>query len=88
MRRLLLLWCAGVMSLITFFLYGADKRRARQAAWRIPERTLLLLGVLGGAAGGLIGMQVFHHKTRRRYFWAINGLSLLAQAWLIWSFAA
>lgn len=82
MGKLLLLWYAA-MSFVTFCLYGADKHRARRDAWRIPERTLLLFGVLGGAVGALAGMQVFRHKTRHRYFWLVNGLGLLAQAALI-----
>lgn len=69
-----------VVSLITFVLYGVDKSKARRQAWRIPEKTLLGLGLLGGAAGGLLGMNVFHHKTKHGYFWAVNVLGLIVQA--------
>ncbi len=75
--RIILVWLAA-LSLITFILYGADKHRAKRGKWRISEKTLLVFGVLGGAAGGLLGMKVFRHKTKHRYFWVINFLALFA----------
>ena len=51
-----------------FCLMGADKRRARRGTWRISEKALFLPAVLGGALGVLLGMRVFHHKTRHWYF--------------------
>ena len=77
-----------VINLATFAVYGADKRRARRGAWRVPERTLLLLPLLGGSVGALLGMRVFHHKTKHWYFvWGVPAI-LLAQlalaAWLLY----
>lgn len=77
-----------VINLATFAVYGADKRRARRGAWRVPERTLLLLPLLGGSIGALLGMRVFHHKTKHWYFvWGVPSI-LLAQlalaAWLLY----
>ena len=63
----LLIWLAGV-NVVTFALYGIDKHRAKKGRWRIPERTLLLLPLLGGSGGGILGMAAFHHKTRHWYF--------------------
>ena len=57
-----------LINLVTFFVYGADKRRARQGKWRVPEKTLFLLPLLGGSVGALLGMRVFHHKTRKAKF--------------------
>ena len=56
------------VNLAAFVLMGADKRKARRGAWRIPERTLFLPALLGGALGGVLGMRTFHHKTRHWYF--------------------
>ena len=56
------------INIVTFTLYGIDKRRAIKQRWRIPERTLLLLPLIGGSVGGLLGMAVFRHKTRHWYF--------------------
>ena len=54
--------------LILFILMGMDKRAARRNKWRIPERRLLTLGLIGGGFGGILGMLIFHHKTHRIYF--------------------
>ena len=48
--------------------FGIDKRKAVRHRWRIPEATLLGLCLLGGALGGLAGMHLFHHKTRKARF--------------------
>ena len=59
----------AAVNFITFFVYGADKRRARiPGARRVPEKTLFALALLLGSAGALLGMRVFHHKTRHWYF--------------------
>lgn len=63
------------LSFLTFLLYGYDKFQAKNDGWRVPEKVLLLLGIFGGAIGALLGMQIFHHKTRKNYFWVINGLA-------------
>ena len=56
------------LNLFLFILMGMDKRAAKRKKWRIPERRLLTLGIIGGGIGGILGMLVFHHKTHRIYF--------------------
>ena len=51
-----------------FALFGADKKKARRGDWRISEKALFLSAVLGGSLGAMIGMRLFHHKTRHWYF--------------------
>ncbi|AGA57698.1 putative membrane protein [Thermobacillus composti KWC4] len=58
----------AVMSIALMGMMGADKRRARLGRRRISERRLLLWALLGGAAGGWIGMRLFRHKTKHRMF--------------------
>lgn len=58
----------GVMSLFLFGMMGIDKHKARRGAWRISEKTLFVFALLFGAAGGTLGMHLFHHKTRHWYF--------------------
>lgn len=65
--KAVLVWLA-VINLIAFALMGLDKQKARRDAWRIPEKTLFLAALLGGALGGTVGMHLFHHKTRHWYF--------------------
>lgn len=80
----LLVWLA-VINLLTFIVYGADKRRARKGKWRVPEKTLFLLPLLGGSIGALLGMRVFHHKTRHWYFvWGIPAILLAQIALAVW----
>ena len=50
MEDVLLVYLA-VLNLVTFALYGADKCRAKKGQWRIPEKTLLILPLLGGQRG-------------------------------------
>ena len=69
----------AVMSLAALIVYGVDKLKARGGYWRISEAALLSLGFFGGAAGALLGMKLWHHKTLHWYFWAINLLGLLWQ---------
>ena len=71
------------LSFITFLLFSYDKFQAKNDGWRVSEKVLLSLGVFGGAIGGLIGMEIFHHKTRKNYFWVINGLAAVAHIALI-----
>ena len=56
------------INIIAFSMYGIDKRRARQGQWRIPEKTLLAIAVVGGSVGAFAGMHIFHHKTKHWYF--------------------
>lgn len=63
----------------------ADKCRAIRGRWRIPERTLLLLGFFGGAAGELLAMLLIRHKTKHAKFMLLLPLfCLLHAALLIW----
>lgn len=75
----LLLYLYAIVSLIAFCLYGIDKRRARRRAWRVKESMLLSLAFFGGAAGALLGMLTFRHKTRHWYFWAVAVLGAVWQ---------
>ena len=82
MREYFLIWLLA-LSVIALFLYAVDKRKAKKKRWRIPEKTLLGIGFLGGAAGALLGMILVRHKTKHWYFWAVNLLGLLWQAALL-----
>ncbi|MBS6195647.1 MAG: DUF1294 domain-containing protein [Clostridiales bacterium] len=65
--KLLLLYLASV-NLAGLGLFGLDKYRAVKNKWRIRESTLFLLALLGGSPGCLVGMYLFHHKTRHKKF--------------------
>jgi len=67
MKWMVLIYVA-VMSLITFAVFGLDKFKAKTNRWRIRERTLFLLAILGGGIGAFLGMQIFRHKTQHKQF--------------------
>ncbi|OJG69284.1 membrane protein [Enterococcus moraviensis] len=64
-----------------------DKQRAIRKKWRVPERNLLVIGLIGGGIGGLLAQQLFHHKTRkfRFYFFFVFG-TLVAIAIIYFSY--
>ncbi|MBR6962468.1 MAG: DUF1294 domain-containing protein [Prevotella sp.] len=78
--------CLIVLNIITFVVYGIDKWKAMKGRWRISEFTLLLLAVIGGSIGALLGMRVWHHKTKHLKFKYGVPLILLAQLALLYFF--
>jgi uncharacterized membrane protein YsdA (DUF1294 family) len=73
---LIFLAVMALVSLVAFFAYGLDKRKAKKGSWRTKESVLLGLGFFGGAIGALLGMKVYRHKTKHWYFWVVNVLGL------------
>lgn len=65
----------AVMNLIGFAMMGIDKRKAVKKLWRIPEYTFFVVALIGGSIGTIIGMHLFHHKTRHWYF--VYGLPVI-----------
>ena len=59
---------AVVINIVLFAVMGLDKYKARNGLWRIPEKTLFGLAIAGGSIGGILGMQLFRHKTRHLSF--------------------
>ncbi|MDE7434660.1 MAG: DUF1294 domain-containing protein [Lachnospiraceae bacterium] len=60
--------CLIVMNIAGLSVMGIDKRRAVRHMWRIPEKTIFLISLLGGSLGTWAGMYLFRHKTRHWYF--------------------
>ena len=71
------------INVVTFFVYGIDKWKARHKRWRVSEAALLMLAVLGGSVGAWLGMRVWHHKTQHKKFKYGVPLILLAQVILV-----
>lgn len=63
----------GIMSLITYLIYSEDKSKAITEDFRIQEKTLHILSLIGGWMGAIIAQQRFRHKTKKssfqRVFW-------------------
>jgi uncharacterized membrane protein YsdA (DUF1294 family) len=79
-----LLYYLIIINILTFFVYGIDKWKAKQSSYRISEATLLILAVIGGSIGALLGMRVWHHKTMHKKFKYGLPLILLTQIALIY----
>ena len=56
------------INIVSFFLYGIDKYKAKKNKWRISEATLLMIAVIGGSIGAWVGMRIWHHKTMHKKF--------------------
>ena len=56
------------INLIGVLIMYIDKRKAKYGRWRIPEKTLIIIALLGGSIGCLIGMYTFRHKTQKLKF--------------------
>ena len=85
------LWFGLALALtnaLAFFAQGIDKRRAVRGQWRVPERTLLLLGLPLAAPGMIAGMRAFRHKTKKAGFLAqaafVSALNIAIAAGLVW----
>lgn len=57
-----------LLNMIGILIMYVDKTKAKKKAWRIPEKTLFLVSVLGGSIGIWMGMYIFHHKTKHLRF--------------------
>ena len=57
-----------LINIITFIVFGVDKRNAACGKWRVRELTLLELAIIGGSIGGIAAIRVFRHKTQKMKF--------------------
>ncbi len=57
-----------IMNIVGLAVMGIDKSKAKRHAWRIPEKVLFLISLLGGSIGTWAGMYIFRHKTKHWYF--------------------
>jgi uncharacterized membrane protein YsdA (DUF1294 family) len=74
--KTLILAAYVLMNFIGLHTMKADKQRAIKHQYRIPEKTLWLVALFGGAIGTLMGMQMYRHKTKHLSF--MIGFPLLA----------
>ena len=58
----------AAINIAAFFLYGIDKWKAQRNKWRVTEATLIWIAAAGGSIGALLGMKIWHHKTKHNKF--------------------
>ena len=76
MKLFIIIYAA--INFIVFLLYGIDKAKARRGSFRISAASLLIAALLG-PVGALLGMIVFHHKTRKAKFCVLVPLILVLE---------
>lgn len=84
--RLLIIYLL-IINALGFLLMLIDKYKARKNLWRIPEKTLLGVALIGGSIGSYAGMQIFRHKTKHPQFYIgipiIMAVQLIAVAYFM-----
>ena len=71
----------AIINLFGLYVMWTDKRKAKKNKWRIPEKVLFGVALLGGALGTTIGMHWFRHKTQHWYF--KFGMPAILLVWLV-----
>lgn len=73
-----------IINVIGFGVMFIDKKRAIKRQYRISEKNLFLVALIGGSLGTTLGMETFRHKTKHWYFkWGMP-LILIIQLFLTW----
>ncbi len=72
----------GLINLIALIMFGIDKSKAKRGGRRISEAGLFMISLVGGAFGGLLGIVLFRHKTRKLGFKAIMFIIVLINIYL------
>ena len=70
-----------IINAVGLVLMRSDKKRSKNNRWRIPERTLIGIAILGGSVGIIAGMRIFHHKTMHAKFYI--GIPLILSVQII-----
>ena len=73
----------ALINLVAFVLVGVDKNKSTVHTERVPEVWFFFLASCFASLGVLLGMSVFHHKTRKIYFPLGIGILLIQQIFLI-----
>lgn len=83
---LLITW-AAIINITGFSICAADKRKARKGRWRIPEKTIFIIAIIGGSIGTYAALLLFRHKTKHFSFMFgvpfIFVIQVMAVVWLI-----
>ena len=57
-----------LINLVLYITMVIDKKRAIKDGWRIPEKNMFIMAVLGGGLGGLVAIVFKRHKNRHLDF--------------------
>lgn len=76
-EQFLLLLGVVFANVLTYFLYYADKKRAKNGQKRISESRLLVSAFMLGGVGAAIAMTTLRHKTKKIKFKLLIPLAVL-----------
>ena len=74
----------GIINILTFFIFGIDKYKAKKYYLRISEKALFFMCFIGGGVGGFIGMYIFRHKIRKWYFNLFIPITIVLGIYIWW----
>lgn len=73
-----------VINIGTFLVMLEDKKRAINQRFRIPEKVLFLLTILGGSLGIVAAMRFIRHKSNKNSFKITIALIVMLQISLLY----
>lgn len=59
---------AVLIGIVAVIITVGDKSAAKRGKWRVPEATLMLVGLFGGALPMFVTMKTIRHKTKHMKF--------------------
>ena len=68
--------------MLTFTLYYKDKKAAINNSWRVNEKSLHIMALLGGWPGALYAQKKLRHKSIKQSFKMVFYLSIIMN--LMW----
>jgi len=74
-----------ILGLLTFIVYAKDKRAAIDNNWRISEKTLHILSLIGGWTGAILAQKILRHKTQKRNFYFVFLLSIVIHVYILYA---
>lgn len=65
--------------ILTVYDKKASKRKkGKKKRKRVPEKTLIIVALLGGALAEFVTMRIIRHKTRhRKFMWGLPAIMIL-----------
>lgn len=63
------------LNVFSFAIMYTDKTSAIHRLWRIPEKTIFTVAIIGGSLGVYLGMKIFNHKVNKPTFY--KGIPLI-----------
>ncbi|MCA9003160.1 MAG: DUF1294 domain-containing protein [Planctomycetes bacterium] len=79
-------WVFGA-NVSAYIIWWFDKYQAGKGGWRVPERTLHTMAIVGASPASLAAMSILRHKTQKRFFSVFYSVLLvlhIAGLLLIW----